>query len=141
MESTATNRVWKKGPPPHVGWWNASSQRDPRVWRWWDGKLWRWPSLDSRTADSAARDSQRHSSPWNRSLVEWTDYWPEGARVPRLEGEWTFHHGDAGPMSGRIVDVVFRNGGQGSGLVESWSWDHTTPATSREFDIVAWRFA
>jgi hypothetical protein len=27
VESTAEDRVWHKGPPPFVGWWNASSMK------------------------------------------------------------------------------------------------------------------
>ncbi len=29
---------WTKGPPPMIGWWNASKERDPSARRWWDGE-------------------------------------------------------------------------------------------------------
>lgn len=32
--------VWKKGPPPSVGWWPASMYKDERMLRWWNGKNW-----------------------------------------------------------------------------------------------------
>lgn len=37
---------WASGPPPVEGWWNASSERDPDVRRYWhpaaDGRLAWW---------------------------------------------------------------------------------------------------
>jgi hypothetical protein len=34
----AHGRTWRTGPPPHVGWWNASSSPTSsmatEVWRW-----------------------------------------------------------------------------------------------------------
>lgn len=31
---------WHKGPPPSVGWWQASAFRDPSMLRWWNGSYW-----------------------------------------------------------------------------------------------------
>ena len=38
----AGERIWHSGPPPHVGWWNASFDfvKGNNDWRWWDGKCW-----------------------------------------------------------------------------------------------------
>lgn len=74
-------RTWHKGPPPHIGWWNASTYRSDRTWRWWDGSLWSRSAAPGKSAKEAARLA-RNPSPV--SGIEWTDYWPENARVPRI---------------------------------------------------------
>lgn len=83
MKSTAKNLVWNKGAPPHVGWWNASNYRAPNAWRWWNGQRWSrvvyGASSDVRVEVQAARPAPV------QSRIEWTDYWPEGARVVRLD--------------------------------------------------------
>ena len=86
MESTLTKRIWHKSPPPHVGWWNATDAGSPSrkhfiYWRWWDGKTW------SRAAfpDSRRQDAALERKAWFPENVKWTDYWPEGARVPRID--------------------------------------------------------
>lgn len=38
--SAAELTSWRSGPPPCVGWWNASTRRDPQVRRYWNGKRW-----------------------------------------------------------------------------------------------------
>ncbi len=74
-----SNRVWHKGPPPYVGWWNASDCHNHNSWRWWNGKYWSWAYFPDETP---------HCPP-EKSLCfipnEWTDYWPENARVPRID--------------------------------------------------------
>lgn len=81
---TAQERVWHKGPPPHVGWWNASNIRNRGSWRWWDGRRW---SLDACAAHEpsyvAVRAGQYQSV--YTTVTEWTHYYPEGARVPRVD--------------------------------------------------------
>lgn len=76
-------RVWHSGPPPHVGWWNASIFRFHEVWRWWDGKSWSIVADETDTASQAA-DSASYSGV-GVSSIEWTDYWPAGARLPRID--------------------------------------------------------
>lgn len=64
---------WHKGPPPEIGWWPASVQRDKRAIRWWDGKRWSWPVEESFTAYQAAKFAKcavDHSY-----QIEWTDRW------------------------------------------------------------------
>jgi hypothetical protein len=81
-----TTRKWHKGPPPHVGWWNASVNRFEDCWRWWDGKQWSksaWEDEPSRLAASASMMKQEPVA----YPVEWTDYYPENARVPRINPE------------------------------------------------------
>lgn len=83
MESTEKERVWHKGPPPHIGWWNASLHFDPKAWRWWDGEQWSMSPNISLSADRAgAVASNKAPSEWP---IQWSDYWPEGARVPRVD--------------------------------------------------------
>lgn len=74
-------RTWHGGPPPHVGWWKASSLYGVMVWRWWDGHQWSIPASPLYSAKEAAEVAY---VPTDISGVEWTDYWPEGARVPRV---------------------------------------------------------
>ncbi|VVD75131.1 hypothetical protein [Pandoraea commovens] len=76
-----STRTWHKGPPPHVGWWNANSIRSDVLWRWWNGKGWSLPSIDDFDPHVAAR---RAATPCAFDDIEWTDYWPENARVPRV---------------------------------------------------------
>lgn len=71
-------RTWNSGPPPHVGWWNASACHIPDIWRWWDGIQWSDESVDH--CKIVAPRPYRGSRP-----ILWTDYWPEGARVPRVD--------------------------------------------------------
>jgi len=78
-----SKRVWKKGPPPHVGWWNASYFESKNSWRWWNGKKW---SIDVFPWDclvdvaKAAANKARHGG----IGIEWTTYYPKNARVPRI---------------------------------------------------------
>lgn len=77
---------WHKGPPPHVGWWNASHWRNEDVWRWWDGQQWSDDATPFYTPQEAAHCAKRPALSWhNASPIEWSDYWPAGARVLRVE--------------------------------------------------------
>ena len=86
---TLTNveeREWHSGPPPHVGWWNASyttGVNREMVWRWWDGKNWSLNVFDTES-NVAHIGSLSHRIDPRQHLIEWTDYWPENARVPRI---------------------------------------------------------
>lgn len=74
-------RIFKSGPPPHVGWWNASVNGDPDIWRWWDGKTWGLPCVSSMSGEHADKKAKR---PAGIEGIKWSDYWPENARVPRI---------------------------------------------------------
>ena len=80
-----TARVWHTGPPPHVGWWNASVTRGEYLWRWWHGKCW----STCVCADDSTGEMQRCASIQmpESHVVEWSYYWPENARVPRINPE------------------------------------------------------
>lgn len=83
-ESTEQNRVWHSGPPPHVGWWQASASWNPRLWRWWNGTYW---SLPVRKDDCAREVEFASKTETPIRGIEWNDYWPTNARVPRLAPE------------------------------------------------------
>lgn len=78
-----TKRVWKSGPPPHVGWWNASIAFDLRAWRWWDGKNWSLAAYEYASAKNAGKRAKGKSSYYKE--IKWTDKYPENARVPRID--------------------------------------------------------
>jgi len=76
------DREWHSGPPPHIGWWNASITRHQCHWRWWDGKVWSLP-IDPRFSRIEAGRYAAQISNLQHGIF-WTDYWPENARVPRI---------------------------------------------------------
>jgi hypothetical protein len=111
-----TKQIWHKGPPPHVGWWNASLFRESGIWRWWNASLfresgiwrwwnaslfresgiWRWwngkcwsvNAIECFMATQAAHFAKRNSSfGFENYSIEWTYYYPKNARVPRINPE------------------------------------------------------
>ena len=74
---------WHKGPPPSIGWWPASIQKDAGSLRWWDGECW-------------SNAAEEKSSAWGVYLaattrafsrqtdIEWTDrpeWWPARSKT------------------------------------------------------------
>lgn len=132
-----SDRVWHKGPPPFPGWWEASFAKEENVWRWWDGKYWSTPAWPEMSAHEAAYHADRKSGIPDHC---WTDYWPENARVPRLDptgGHWTFNVDGKRPKGLPVrIDLVFRNGQVVRGRpfpMLIW-WRAGVPG-----DILAWR--
>jgi len=80
-----SDRIWHSGPPPHVGWWNASMVLDPVLWSWWDGERWSLCVCDFNSAEAVNKRALRPLPDEYRHRMRWTDYWPEGARVPRID--------------------------------------------------------
>jgi len=78
-----TKRKWYKGPPPHVGWWNASLMNDPRAWRWWNGRHWSTSAKANYSHYEAFRAA--NASYMGTAEIEWSDYYPANARVPRID--------------------------------------------------------
>lgn len=76
-----TKRTRHKGPPPHIGWWNASSYGTGYIWRWCDGRQWSIEAVPNDTAQAAAI-AATHKGIYQEK-IEWTDYYPKNARVPR----------------------------------------------------------
>lgn len=83
MESTISERVWYKGHPPHIGWWNASSLKLKWLWSWWDGEQWSHCVMDNMDETWAATQASIPND--NSETVVWCDYYPEDARVPRVK--------------------------------------------------------
>lgn len=75
-------KKWHKGPPPSVGWWPASTQRDPAILRWWNGSLWSGPVHDSNSAEEAGALGKLRDL--YQSDIEWTDRpesWPARSKT------------------------------------------------------------
>jgi hypothetical protein len=84
----STDRKWNLGPPPHIGWWNASWCKGEDTWRWWNGHYWSYPV----GSDAAMHHIERMASMRDcgfdldhPSAILWSHYWPENARVPRVD--------------------------------------------------------
>lgn len=75
---------WHSGPPPHVGWWLASYSKRTDTWRWWNGKNWSAPAIDDHSAKQAGTAANTEHNLGLGKIIQWTDYWPENARVPRI---------------------------------------------------------
>ena len=76
-------RIWHNGPPPHVGWRNASTAKDCLCWRWWDGKCWSAPAYPDYAIERVVECAKAATLPHRK--LQWTDYWPENACVPRIK--------------------------------------------------------
>lgn len=77
-------RNWHEGPPPHIGWWNASRYKSEVNWKWWDGQCWSQSATPHYTL-SQVKDAAGYPDSADQSDLEWTSYWPEDARVPRMK--------------------------------------------------------
>ena len=76
---------WHKDKPPHIGWWNASTIRDEKAWRWWNGKRWSVITRADTVRDEYAGFNAAHATPLPSQVIEWRWYYPENARVPRID--------------------------------------------------------
>jgi hypothetical protein len=76
------DREWHSGPPPHVGWWNAGTGRHPDLWRWWDGARWSQHVHADHDAEIAGLLAMGATADTG---ILWTYYWPENARVARVD--------------------------------------------------------
>jgi len=74
---------WHKGPPPHVGWWLANPIESPDIWRWWNGKYWS-AGATCWLLKEQAEYRAKHKSLLDNEQIYWCDYYPENARVPRI---------------------------------------------------------
>ncbi len=90
------NYGWSDGPPPHVGWWNASVRGGRDYWRWWDGKQWSVSASPVFSAQTAAMSAMRPDSAARQPYISWRYYWPDGARCARYNPETGFITGAGG---------------------------------------------
>lgn len=80
---------WHKGPPPHVGWWltryrTSGGRYVHEFWRWWNGWLYSLGVEGEETVDEAA-ECARWPCFGPEDGIEWSDYYPPNARVPRVD--------------------------------------------------------
>ena len=76
--------TWRKGPPPSVGWWPASTSRNANCLRWWDGLQWSFPAHVKWTAEVAAKEASQPTEQQLQDEIEWTDRpadWPERSKT------------------------------------------------------------
>lgn len=81
-ESKNGKLFWHKGPPPHVGWWQASNFEYSGAWRWWDGEAWSCAVNYKATRAHVVRNANVRS---DATDIKWTDHYPANARVPRYD--------------------------------------------------------
>jgi len=77
------DRKWHKGPPPHIGWWNASDAKMEDIWRWWNGQEWSAAVRESASPHFAGWLAQKNNP--GSFPVYWTRRYPKRARVPRVK--------------------------------------------------------
>jgi hypothetical protein len=82
--SKQPKQVFQKGPPPHVQWWCTSISISYSTWRWWNGKSWSLPAFSYNSALGAEIEARNYTALAPHE-IEWCDYWPEKARVPRID--------------------------------------------------------
>ena len=80
-----STRTWHKGPPPFPGWWNASWNCNDGIWRWWNGRYWSKSVVACSPVADVRCAARRHEQLQDTLQIKWTDYWPENARVPRVD--------------------------------------------------------
>jgi hypothetical protein len=73
MEETL-NLKWYEGPSPEIGWWPASTEKNPDILRWWDGKCWSCAVHMDESADYAAIVATQEY-PLDPSDILWTKRW------------------------------------------------------------------
>jgi hypothetical protein len=85
------DKRWRKGFPPHTGWWNASRSKTPESWRWFDADKKQWgeycnDSFGASEAGQRAANSAYATSDPDKQ-IKWRSYYPKDARVPRVDPE------------------------------------------------------
>ncbi len=57
---------------------------DPKAWRWWNGARWSVVALPNDGEQEVSRSANTlYLGP--TSDIEWTDYYPDNARVARID--------------------------------------------------------
>lgn len=74
--------IWRKGPPPSIGWWPASTDRDPALIRWWNGIYWSNAAIKTDSIVLVEYLASVKSDAQNK--IEWTDRpdsWPQRSKT------------------------------------------------------------
>jgi len=79
--------TWHRGYPPFTGWWFTKADTLPKCWRWFDANNKTWSISVFETYDDAkiAALYAAKKSRIQHEFIAWTYYWPEGARLPRID--------------------------------------------------------
>ena len=77
---------WHKGKPPSVGWYWCVAQNLGWDWRWWNGSVWSDPVPQKTVSPWQVNQLASFLSDLDVNTIWWSDYWPEGARVPDTRG-------------------------------------------------------
>ena len=80
--SEDTMTQWHKGPPPSIGWWPASTERNDGIVRWWNGSVWSGAASHLYSPDVAGAIARRLAL--GHHSIEWADRpadWPERSRT------------------------------------------------------------
>lgn len=79
-DSARAAMSWNEGPPPHEGWWFASSTGDRSLVRHWNPRFgWSiWCQFDPRWQPSSATLERKNtaSAPREASQVQWLELQP-----------------------------------------------------------------
>lgn len=67
--------TWHKGAPPSIGWWPASTVRDPQAIRWYNGANWSAVAFPSYSAKEAAKSAKFKFEGVGQKYIEWADRW------------------------------------------------------------------
>lgn len=85
-DETQRPEGWNNGAPPHVGvWFCRSSGCDPK-WRWWNGEFWSVWNTQNAKPYEVEIDFNREGV-FDIREIFWSFYWPENARVARVNPE------------------------------------------------------
>ena len=85
-DETQRPKGWKKGAPPHIGVWFCRTIGTEPKWRWWSGEFWSVWNNENAQPHEVERDFNRGSI-FDVREIFWSFYWPENARVARVNPE------------------------------------------------------
>ena len=81
-----TKHTWHKGPPPFPGFWltRISTMHTACCWRFFDGQYASIP-MGEQLNNLQINKFAASVSAFDPDELLWSDYWPENARVPRID--------------------------------------------------------
>lgn len=71
--------------PPYRGWWYTKVDDGFGYWRWWDGQSW---SVGYNSTHNFRSNEVVFPCEPNKIKCQWSFYYPENARVPRINQDW-----------------------------------------------------
>lgn len=76
------------GPPPFPGWFLSRPvpcDGSCAGWRFFDGEMWSGQVDEGQSAKEAANVARWFRWLWHVHEIEWSEYYPRNARVPRVD--------------------------------------------------------